>query len=60
MRLGQVGVAGLGVALAVAIFLSPFAYDSPDGLEFVGAKLHFFCRPVSRRPASVRSPAPDT
>ena len=47
-RWGQIGLAGLGVALAVAIFLSPFAYDQPDGLEFVGEKLHFL--PVQMTP----------
>jgi cobalt/nickel transport system permease protein len=31
-------LAGLGVALAVAVFLSPWASELPDGLEFVGAK----------------------
>ena len=34
-------VGGLGIALAVAAFLSPFASESPDGLEYVGAKLGF-------------------
>jgi cobalt/nickel transport system permease protein len=29
-------LAGLGIALAVAVFLAPFAYDQPDGLQFVG------------------------
>ena len=38
---------GLGVALAVAVFLSPFAYDQPDGLEFVGEKLGFLRRGCS-------------
>jgi cobalt/nickel transport system permease protein len=38
---GQTIVGGLGVALAVAVFLSPFAYDRPDGLEFVGEKMGF-------------------
>jgi cobalt/nickel transport system permease protein len=38
---GQTGAGGLGVALAVAVFLAPFAYDKPDGLEFVGEKLGF-------------------
>jgi cobalt/nickel transport system permease protein len=30
--------AGLGIALAVAVFLSPFASEQPDGLEYVGQK----------------------
>jgi cobalt/nickel transport system permease protein len=29
-------VAGLGIALALAVFLAPFASELPDGLEFVG------------------------
>ncbi len=37
----QVAAAGLGVALAVAIFAAPFASEHPDGLEFVGGKLGF-------------------
>jgi cobalt/nickel transport system permease protein len=36
---GQALVGGLAVALAVAVFLAPFAYDQPDGLSFVGDKL---------------------
>ena len=34
-------MAGLGVALAIAVFASPFAADAPDGLEYVGEKLGF-------------------
>jgi cobalt/nickel transport system permease protein len=34
-------VAGLAIALAVAVFLSPLAFDKPDGLEYVGRKLGF-------------------
>ncbi len=34
-------VAGLAVALAVAVFLGPFAWDAPDGLEFVGETIGF-------------------
>jgi cobalt/nickel transport system permease protein len=37
----QAAAAGLAVALAVAAFLAPFASASPDGLEYVGAKLGF-------------------
>jgi cobalt/nickel transport system permease protein len=40
-RWGQVAVAGLAVALAVAVFAAPFASSWPDGLEHVGAKLGF-------------------
>jgi cobalt/nickel transport system permease protein len=35
---GGVVLAGLGIALAVAVFLSPLAYDKPDGLEYVVAQ----------------------
>jgi len=37
-RLLPAALAGLGVALAVAVFLSPWASELPDGLEFVGEK----------------------
>ena len=37
-RLLPAALAGLGVALAVAVFLSPWASDLPDGLEYVGEK----------------------
>ena len=40
-RWGQVAVGGLGVALAVAVFLAPFASEYDDGLEWVGGKLGF-------------------
>ena len=40
-RWGQVLAGGLGVALAVAIFLAPFASEVDDGLEWVGGKLGF-------------------
>jgi len=32
-------LSGLGVALGVAVFLSPLASELPDGLEFVGQKI---------------------
>jgi cobalt/nickel transport system permease protein len=38
VRWTQVTVAGLGIALAVAVFLAPFASSSPDGLEWVGTQ----------------------
>jgi cobalt/nickel transport system permease protein len=41
LRWGQTILGGLGIALAVAVFLGPFASEQPDGLEFVGAKLGF-------------------
>jgi cobalt/nickel transport system permease protein len=53
----QTIVAGLGISLAVAVFLAPFASEQPDGLEFVGEKLGFLkdMAPVSPLPA----PLPD-
>jgi cobalt/nickel transport system permease protein len=50
---GQAVVGGLAVALAIAVFLAPFAYDQPDGLSFVGAKLGFL-----REGEAPRIPAP--
>ena len=41
LRPTGLAVAGLAVALAVAAFLSPLAFDRPDGLEYVGGKLGF-------------------
>ncbi len=40
-RLGQAALGGLGIALAVAVFLAPFASEYDDGLEWVGGKLGF-------------------
>ncbi len=40
-RKGLPVAAAFAVALAVAIFLAPFASEWPDGLEFVGEKLGF-------------------
>jgi len=49
----QTVVAGLGISMAVAVFLAPFASEQPDGLEFVGEKLGFLrdVPPVSPLPA---------
>ena len=58
-RWGQTALAGLGIALAVAIFLSPFAYDQPDGLEFVGQKLHFLPPGEPAPPVPFSAPIPD-
>ena len=58
-RWGQTAVAGLGIALAVAMFLSPFAYDKPDGLEFVGEKLGFLKVDSSAHASPIRAPIPD-
>jgi cobalt/nickel transport system permease protein len=38
---GQTVLGGLAIALAVAVFLGPFASEQPDGLKFVGEKLGF-------------------
>jgi cobalt/nickel transport system permease protein len=58
-RWGQTMLAGLGIALAVAIFLSPFAYDKPDGLEFVGEKLGFLSADSPLTSWPFRAPMPD-
>lgn len=47
-------LAGLAIAMAVAVFLSPFASEQPDGLEFVGHKLGL----LSEEPAAALLPAP--
>jgi cobalt/nickel transport system permease protein len=50
-------LAGLGIALAVAVFLSPFASEFPDGLEFVGQKLGIV---IEESPATpIPAPMPD-
>jgi len=41
VRWGQVAAGGLAVSLAIVAFLAPFAWESPDGLEYVGRKLGF-------------------
>lgn len=55
-RWWQVGAAGLAVSLAVGVLLAPFAYDAPDGLEYVGAKLGFV---KGESPASLPVLIPD-
>lgn len=50
-------VAGLAIALGVAVFASPFAWDEPDGLEYVGERLGFL--PSEETPPIVKSPMPD-
>ena len=37
----QIAAAGLAIALAVGIFLAPFASEHPDGLDFVGKTIGF-------------------
>ena len=48
---------GLGVALAVVVFLSPMASKLPDGLEFVSGKLGFLADELPSSPIPV--PMPD-
>jgi cobalt/nickel transport system permease protein len=52
-RWGEVAAAGLAVALAIAVFLAPFASAHPDGLEFVGAKLGFLGEGAPALPAPI-------
>jgi cobalt/nickel transport system permease protein len=51
-------LAGLGIALAVAVFLSPFASERPDGLEYVGQKTGIL-NEESAPAASIPAPMPD-
>lgn len=44
-------IAGLGVALLIAVFLSPFASQDPDGLDRVSEDLEFTDRAVPEAPA---------
>ncbi len=44
-------IAGLGVALLIAIFLSPFASQHPDGLDRVSQDLKFDNRAAEDAPA---------
>jgi cobalt/nickel transport system permease protein len=57
-RLGQVAVGGLGIALAVAVFLAPLASEFPDGLEAVGTRLGFLDEEHAPAPA-VPAPIPE-
>jgi cobalt/nickel transport system permease protein len=54
--LARLALAGLGMALAVCVFLAPLASEHPDGLEFVGSKLGFL---QEDSPASLPVPIPD-
>ncbi len=38
-QIGRFALAGMGLALALALFAAPFAYDAPDGLETVVEKV---------------------
>jgi cobalt/nickel transport system permease protein len=49
-------VGGLAVALAVAVFLSPWAWDAPDGLEFVSEKLELAAAETPASPFPVLIP----
>jgi cobalt/nickel transport system permease protein len=53
----HLSVAGLGIALAVAVFLSPFASEHPDGLEFVGERLGFLSEEAP--PPPIPAPMPE-
>jgi cobalt/nickel transport protein len=44
-------IAGLGVALLIAIFLSPFASSDPDGLNRVSSDLNFADKEIEEAPA---------
>ncbi len=52
-------VAGLGIALGVAVFLAPFACESPDGLEYVGQNLRFLPDEENTTAPALRSPMAD-
>ena len=52
-------VAGLGIALGVAVFLAPFACESPDGLEFVGEHHRVPARRGDHRAPPLPSPMAD-
>jgi cobalt/nickel transport system permease protein len=49
-------IAGLAIALGVAVFLGPFACESPDGLEYVGERVGFL---NDASPPVIRSPMAD-
>ncbi len=44
-------VAGLGTALLIAVFLSPFASKDPDGLDRVSKDLQFDKKELEDKPA---------
>jgi cobalt/nickel transport protein len=44
-------IAGLGVALLIAIFISPFASQDPDGLDRVSKDLKFDNKELEEAPA---------
>ena len=58
VRWGRLALAGLGISLAVAIFLGPMASERPDGLEFVGERKVGFL-PPKEPGVAIPSPIPD-
>jgi cobalt/nickel transport system permease protein len=54
-RVGRAALGGLGIALAVTVFLAPFASEYNDGLEWVGGKLGF----LKEGEAILSAPIPD-
>ena len=54
-RWTQVLLGGLAIAIAVAVFLAPFASEHADGLEWVGGKLGF----LSEGESILAAPIPD-
>ncbi|XGV98954.1 MAG: PDGLE domain-containing protein [Leptolyngbya sp. BL-A-14] len=44
-------ISGLGIALLIAIFLSPFASKNPDGLDRVAKDLKFGDKELQAKPA---------
>jgi cobalt/nickel transport system permease protein len=57
---GGIALAGLGISLAVAIFLAPMASELPDGMEFVGGQKVGFLPSEGGNPTSkIPSALPD-
>ncbi len=56
---GQTMAAGLAIALGVAVFLAPFACESPDGLEYVGQHVGFLPKGEDAPPTPLPSPMAD-
>jgi cobalt/nickel transport system permease protein len=55
----QTVLAGLGVALAICLFLAPLASAHPDGLEYVGSKLAFLPDEGAVAGPQIPAPMPD-
>ncbi|MBI4828052.1 MAG: PDGLE domain-containing protein [Nitrospinae bacterium] len=51
-------IIALGASLGIAVFLSPFASEAPDGLERVAEDLKFIDRAISG-PLQGAAPMPD-